>query len=390
MAKYKKRADGRYRADVTIGFDAEGNRTRKTLYGITIKELEAKIADIKSLQNKGLVISDSKITLKQWAEKWLDSYKQGVAYNTREMYRHVIEKHIATADIAVFPLVKIKTVDLQKLVNTKQEEGLTRTIDILVLTLRQIFDQAVENDLLYKNPAKALKKPQTKTPPKRALYDIEKKAIEKANLSASKRAFVYLGMYAGMRRGEILALTQGDIDLKEKTVTVSKTIVFKKNTGEIQHFPKSEAGFRTIPMPTILYNFIAEHLKSLGSIYLFTGEEGGLFSKTAAHRLWRSIMSKLNKAVAVKGSDIVPITGLTPHILRHEYATSLYYAGVDIKTAQKLLGHSDIKMTLAIYTHLEQDNKDVTHKLDNLYCGKIAVKGEKTDDLAKQKTSESS
>ncbi|MBT3319156.1 MAG: tyrosine-type recombinase/integrase, partial [Clostridia bacterium] len=53
--------------------------------------------------------------------------------------------------------------------------------------------------------------------------------------------------------------------------------------------------------------------------------------------------------------------------LRHDYATSLYKANVDIKTAQKLLGHSDIKMTLQIYTHLEQDNKDITSKLNNLF-----------------------
>ncbi len=390
MAKYTKRSDGRYRADVTIGFSADGKRIRKTIYGLTIKELDAKIADIKSMQNKGIVISDNKVTLAQWAKTWLDAYKQGVAYNTRELYRHVIDKHIITANVASLPLNKIKTVDLQSLVNKKQDEGLTRTVDMLVLTLRQIFDQAIENDLIYKSPARALKKPQVKTAPKRALYDIEKQAIEKAALSDNKRAFIYLGMYAGLRRGEILALTKGDFDTKGKTVTVSKTIIFKGNTGEIQHFPKSEAGFRTVPMPSILHDFMIEYLKTVDRVYLFTTAKGELFSKTAVHRLWRSILCKLNKAAAPKESKIKPISGLTPHILRHEYATSLYYAGVDIKTAQKLLGHSDIKMTLAVYTHLEQDNKDVTAKLDNLYCGKNAVNAPKDNDRVKEKTPECS
>ncbi len=387
MAKYTKRPDGRYRADVTLGFGSDGKRIRKTLYAVTIKELDAKIADIKSMQNKGIVITENKTTLAQWANTWIDAYKQGVSYNTRELYRHIIDKHIVTADIARIPLVKIKTVDLQNLVNIKQSDGLTRTIDLLVLTLKQIFDQAVENDLIYKSPAKALKKPQVRTAPKRALYEIEKKAIEQAVLSDAKRAFIYLGMYAGLRRGEILALTKGDINLDDKTVRVSKTIIFKGNTGEIQHFPKSEAGFRVIPMPTILFEFLNNYLDTIDRMYLFVTAQGELFSKTAMHRLWRSILCKLNKAAA-PNSKIKPINDLTPHILRHEYATTLYRAGVDIKTAQKLLGHGDIKMTLAIYTHLDQDNEDVTAKLDKLYCGKNAVNVQVDGVGSKEKTLE--
>lgn len=65
------------------------------------------------------------------------------------------------------------------------------------------------------------------------------KAIKKAALFDRERAFVYLGKYAGLRRGEILALTKGDIDLKHRTINVNKTIVFKKNAGEIKNVPKS-------------------------------------------------------------------------------------------------------------------------------------------------------
>lgn len=391
MAKYTKRADGRYRADVTTDIGADGRRKRKTIYGLTIKELDAKIADIKSMQNKGVVISDNKITLKAWAEKWLSAYKQGVSYNTQEMYRRIVKRHIGPSEAARLPLGKIKTVDLQKLINEKQEQGLTRTVEMIVLTLKQIFDQAVENDLIYKSPAKALKKPQHKAAPKRALYDIEKKAIAIAELSDIKRIFVYLGMYAGLRRGEILALAKGDFNLKDRTVTVNKTIIFKGNTGELQHFPKSVAGFRTIPLPSILFDFMANYLKASDRLYLFATEKGELFSKTAMNRLWRSIIYCLNVAIVPASrcnTKIRPIATLTPHILRHEYATSLYRAGVDIKTAQKLLGHSDIKMTLSIYTHLDQDNEDVTTKLDNLYCGKNAVKLQAVDDNAKIKTRE--
>ena len=74
-------------------------------------------------------------------------------------------------------------------------------------------------------------------------------------------------------------------------------------------------------------------------------------------------------------TEIRPITTLTPHILRHEYATSLYRAGVDIKTAQILLGHSDIRLTMDLYNHIEAESKEVAEKLDKYHeCGQNAVR----------------
>lgn len=74
-------------------------------------------------------------------------------------------------------------------------------------------------------------------------------------------------------------------------------------------------------------------------------------------------------------TKIRPITTLTPHILRHEYATSLYRAGVDVKTAQILLGHGDIRMTMDLYNHIAAESKEVTEKLDKFHeCGQNAVK----------------
>lgn len=96
-----------------------------------------------------------------------------------------------------------------------------------------------------------------------------------------------------------------------------------------------------IPMPDILYDLISGYVKCLENLYLFTTEAGAICSKTSFVYTWPSIMRKLNKTAGGK-DDIKPIIGLTPHILRHDYATSLYYAGVDIKEAQYLLGHSDI------------------------------------------------
>lgn len=75
MAKYKKRPDGRYATSAIIGYDDNGKPKRKILYGRTILELDKKVADFKSLQNKGIVIDDNGMTVEQWSKKWLELYK---------------------------------------------------------------------------------------------------------------------------------------------------------------------------------------------------------------------------------------------------------------------------------------------------------------------------
>ncbi|MEI6101559.1 MAG: tyrosine-type recombinase/integrase, partial [Eubacteriales bacterium] len=79
--------------------------------------------------------------------------------------------------------------------------------------------------------------------------------------------------------------------------------------------------------------------------------------------LLESILLQLNKSVGGTAS-IKPIHDLTAHILRHTYATSLYYAGIDVKTSQRLLGYKNISVTLDIYTHLKVDNEDTAKKLE--------------------------
>lgn len=378
MAKYKKRKDGRYCSTVTIGRDENGVRKRKCIYGDTIRELEAQLADFKSLQNKGIVITDNKTTLAQWATEWLKVYRKGGAHNTREIYRNCIENHIVPTEQGAIPMIKIKPINLQDMVNSVLEEGHLRTAQILVQTLKMLFDQAVEDELIYKNPARKLKKPSYKTPPKRALTDIENKAIEKADLTLKERAFIYLGKYAGLRRGEILALTQGDIDLKASKVTVNKQVIFIKNEGIVSLVPKTDAGYRTVPMPEILRAHMEQYMASVDSLSLFLTRHDEVCSKTSYRRMWSLIVSKLNAAAGSKG-DLKLITDLTAHILRHDYATSLYYAGVDIKTAQAYLGHNDIRTTLSTYTHLQKNDPTQGEKLDKYYGSQDVVK---TDNIA--------
>ncbi len=357
-AKFTKRKDGRYCTHVSIGVDSEGKPMRRTLYARTQRELEEKAAELRLQVTQGAVVADENVYLSEWAKEWIKTYKSGVAYNTRKMYEVMINAHI-TPNIGNIKLKDIKPHHIQRLVNDQIGEGHFRTAESILLTVRQILEKAVENNLLIKNPAVSVSMPKRVKPEKRALTDGEKSIIEAAELDLKSRAFLYVLMYAGLRRGEALALMRSDINTVENTIEINKTLIIKGNKGEIKNSPKSKSGFRTIPIPSVLSDVLKEYLAEKGSIYVFPSASGTLMSHTAFRRFWEKIITRLNAQAGGNDKFFVLAGDITPHIFRHTYATTLFYAGVDIKTAQYLLGHSSISVTMDIYTHLD-DSKTRT------------------------------
>lgn len=375
MAKYKKRSDGRYATSVLIGYTDDGKPKRKVLYGKTILELDKNVADFKSLQNKGIVINDDGLTVGQWSEMWLKLYKADKAYNTYEMYRRTVNNHILPT-IGNIRLSALKKHHIQELLNSIVQDGHARTAELVRLTLSQIIKQAIIEEYIYKDVSVGLSLPKKEKPVKRALTDSEKALVQQADLDTKERAFIDLLYYTGIRRGEALALMVSDIDFVNKKITVSKNLVMKNNASEIKPSPKTFAGNRDIPIPDRLIETLKAYISTISSIYLFTKQDGNLMTHSAFRRFWDNIIDKLNiaaggrkfKRTDLQGNNITAVQliakDITPHMFRHTYATNLYYAGIDIKSAQYLLGHSSIQLTMDIYTHL--DNSKIMSAGDKL------------------------
>ena len=243
MAKYKKRPDGRYATSAIIGYDENGKPKRKVIYGRTIMELDKKVADFKSLQNKGIVIDDGGMTVKQWSEKWLELYKADKAYNTYMIYKRTVANHI-TPNLGAIRLSALKKHQIQELLNNIVQSGHQRTAELVKLTLHQIIQQAIIEEYIYKDVTIGLSLPKKEKSEKRALTDAEKALIQKADLTPKGRAFIDLLYYTGVRRGEALALMISDIDFVNKKVKINKNLVMKDKTSEIKQSPKTEAGNR--------------------------------------------------------------------------------------------------------------------------------------------------
>jgi integrase len=244
-------------------------------------------------------------------------------------------------------LKDIKTAHLQKIINDNKEK--TRTCEQFKMTVSQIFKQAIINDILVRNPADGLNLHKAaKKHTKRALTEDETARIKTLDLDPRTKCFVYLLLYTGMRRGEALALTKNDIDLKIKKISVNKALIFKKNQSEIKPSAKTDAGNRTIPLLTPLEPILRNYMDLVSTDLIFTTRTGETVSLISYRRMW----NKFEKAMGTKD--------ITAHIFRHNFASILYSADVDVKSAQEIMGHKSIKMMMDIYTHLDEKHGATT------------------------------
>ena len=365
--KRKKRKDGRYMEQIKIGYQDSGKIKYKSIYGRTLAELEMRVTEFKSNFFKGIIIDDKNLTVKEWGNQWIALYKSGKEVDTYSMYEYTLKNHIYPS-LGFAKIKDIKTHHIQELLNQKHQEGLTRTLELIVLTLNQMFKKAIRAKLIYENPCEDVEMPSLPKRAKRALTIQEMEYILEANLSLKQRAYLYTLLFSGVRRGESLALERINVDLKEQFVSVKNTLKETKAKGVyIKPYPKSTSGFRTLRIPKILSNILEEYTSSVNSVYLFPAAKTNTpMTKSSFIKFWNGIIKELQLVVDKLNEErdefnkLTLSKDITPHLFRHTYATLLYYSKMDIKLAQYRLDHSSIQMTLDIYTHLDTANDGVS------------------------------
>ena len=361
----KKRKDGRYQISVVVGFDENGKAKRKCVYGKTKKEVEAKAAEIRSLAVKGVMLQED-ITIGALAELWLEIEKAPTikpqSLNTVRSQVRTLNRYLGGIHARGLTAQHIDAVRLQLV-----EEGKYATFNRLLSNLRAILNFGISRDYVVRNVTagiKGVKDPQEAV--KRALTPFELRAIETADLSPRDRLIVDLLRYTGMRRGELFALRVEDIDLNRHEVTISKNLVASMNI--IADETKTPAGMRVIPLPQIFFDRNEAYLrtrKPFEALYRVRGYRPAGAGTT--YLIWTRI------SAAIFGENVPE--DFTYHIFRHNYASELYKSGLmkaDIKAAQYLLGHDDIKTTLDLYTHFSKEAVDRSY-LENFYKNDVKI-----------------
>lgn len=347
---YTTRKDGRLMKRISI------NGKIKTLYSDNVKDLERKYTEYKYLSDKGIVADDQNMTVSDWADKWLITYKSNQEKATIKMYQDSIRLHIKP-NIGNISLKNLKQSDIVNMLNVLTKNGITRRKDVALLTIKQILNKAVENDYIYKNVADGIKikkhKAAEKEPLKATTIDTIKK-LSKTNPNAFMILFM---IYTGLRREEIVPLRYKNINLDEKYIEIKNAVYFEHNQPILKGTKNSDE--RKVPIFDLLYDqlkvMVDEH--NIDD-YIFTNQKKNMMSETCIRRKFESVIKLIN-------AETTETINFTPHQLRHTYVCILHKAGIDIKQAQIWTGHKDVRVLLNIYTHLDsQDNQKSIDKVN--------------------------
>ena len=372
MAKYSKRPDGFYRASVIIGRDAQGNYKRKYVYAKTIKELDLKRSEYERKVRLGLVTERENASFYEISQEWLQYKAAFVSERSAVRYKCVVMNHLTS--LHPYRLLDLKATHLQMILNSMARDGFSRgTIAEVKQTASQILEYAMMNDILYRNVFQKIPIPKASKKPRVPLTK-EQIALVRSTWSEHRMGIPALIMlYCGLRRGELIALTWRDVDLKKKALAVCKAATTTSNQHKLKD-PKTAAGYRMVPIPDFLVDILAKQPRE--SLMVCPAATGEMMSAQAWERAWESYMHFLNLKAGGRDRSrinpkVVAMEPFTPHQLRHTYATLLYDAGVDAKSAQEMMGHSNIQTTLEIYTHLSREKKTTAISVFNDYLNSL-------------------
>lgn len=367
----KKRANGdgavyfsdkkkKWVGQITLGYDENGKRKRKTVYGSTKTEVKRKLMQIEIGVYTGDFVDKSGITVYQLAKQMLDDDYNANLIKENTYYRH-IETLRRLKDIYNTPLQKVT--DLQIKAFLLREQNYSQSvIDKEYILLGRTFKEAVKKSIISKSPMEDLRKPRTtqKQEKTRALTTDEQNKLLCVLLNEDVKYShqLLLAMLTGMRMGEINALTVNDININFKRIDVNKTITRgEKGQAIMGDTAKTAAGSRVVPITADVLRIIREAmLISAPNELLFTKNNDGktLLNTSVVNDAFQRLLKKYEIIDgSVKGKVSV-------HSLRHTYATRCIESGMQPNTLKKLLGHEDIQTTLNTYCdvfeRLQQNN----------------------------------
>lgn len=346
------------------------NGVRQYCYGKTKQEAHDNAVRKKALLEADVRESKSRITVDKWSKKWLTDYKQGAVSDAwYKQIEGIIDNHILPY-IGDKLMRDVTASDIQRMMNQNSQFSESHQRKIAQIA-SQIFDSAEENDVVVKVPTKRIKiAPRASQLCTRAITDKERVlTLRTADKYPSEGLFFLIMLFCGLRPGEVARLKMSDYDKETMTIHVHRARKADGSDGS----PKSASGTRSVPVPVYLAERL-NNLKKKKDDLICTSAQGHPLTKTSQKRLWnrfKRLMDIENGAKLFRNSVVESTLAddLRPYCYRHTYCTDLQDAGVPITVAQRLMGHSDIKVTAQIYTHHSQKSFEDARDKINKHCG---------------------
>lgn len=351
-----QRSDGRWTARVDLGY-VNGKRKRKQIYGKTRKEVAEALKVLLRNQQQGLDITVERQTVGEFLTRWLaDIVEPGKCPATYRAYAYVSRTHLIPA-LGHVQLAKLTPQHVQAMLRAKREAGLSPiSVKQLRDVLRNALNQAVKWGFIARNVALLVEPPKVEQRDITTLTPDQGQQLLDAAKGDRLEALYRVALSLGLREGEALGLRWQDVDLEKGTLRIVVALQLVKGKLVLVK-PKTTRSQRVLPLPATLVSALRAHRMRQLADRLVAGsrwqEHGLVFASkvgTPIHprNLLRAFYLLLERA---------ELTRMRFHDLRHSCATLLAAQGVPARVAMEILGHSDIRTTLSVYTHVLDDSK---------------------------------
>lgn len=317
------------------------NGKRYNVFADTLEELYVRKSDKKRQLENTIIIYDEKTTVDAWAKEVFDTYKAGTSglKDTKNRYYKYVSPQIGSKQ-----LIKVRAVECQNILNDCAGMSYSH-VNKLKQELNFIFKKAVSNQLIQFNPAGDLHLPDYTKGSRRSITDKERTHLYLCYEKDPCYLIFIIMLECGCRPGEAISLIGKDIDHKDRLLHIRGT--------------KTKNSDRYVPIPDALYAVI-KAVKPFDPICV--NHAGKKHSESSYTRLYEHLKRDMNISMGCKThrNALIPPYPLAddfvPYCLRHTYCTDLCKAGIDVRTAQKLMGHANISITADIYTHVDMND----------------------------------
>ena len=341
-----ERSDGRWAGSLTFGYNEQGRRRRRVVYGATKQVVLDQLARLRGEALAGTLTDSQRLTVGTFLQRWLeDAAKPSVRRSTYHRYSDIVRRRIVP-HIGGIPLSRLSPLHVQGMLSALEREGVSaRGRQMVYDELHHALAQAVRWNMVPRNVCDAVTRPRAPRPTMQVLSPEEVKALLEAAREDRFQALYVLAVATGLREGELLGLQWDDIDLSGAILRVRRALHDLDGHLTLDE-PKTAKSKRPVNLPEVAVTALRDHRQRMLAEghphgFVFCDTEGGPVRRP--NLLRRSFLPLLKRA---------GLPRIRFHDLRHTAATLLLLQGVHPKVVQERLGHSQISITLDTYSHV--------------------------------------